>query len=96
MITITAKSFVKSGKKEEFLVLVKKMIRESRKEKGGLSYNLYKSIKDSNTFIIIDEWESKVAILLHNTSKHFTEIVPELGKLREGKPEINLYRLVID
>lgn len=94
MITITAKSTVKPEKKEAFLILAEKLVKESRKEKGCLSYCLYEDINHPGKFIIIEEWKDKRAIQSHNTSKHFTEIVPEMSKLREGKPEVDLYKSI--
>ena len=94
MITIVAKSIIKQGEKDNFKVLAEKLIRESRKEKGCISYNLYEDIKNSNTLTFIEEWVNEEAIKLHNKSKHFNFIVPQLSELREGKPEINLYKLI--
>jgi len=94
MITIVAKSIIKQGKKEDFKVLAEKLIRESRKEKGCISYNLYEDINDSNTLAFIEEWTNEEAIKIHNKSKHFTSIVPKLSELRESKPGKNLYELI--
>ena len=94
MITIVAKSIIKPGKKEDFKALTEKLIRESRKEKGCISYNLYEDINHSNTLTFIEEWRNEEAIRLHNESIHFTGIIPKLLELREGKPEINLYKLI--
>ena len=96
MITIVAKSIIKPGKKEDFKVLTEMLIRESRKEKGCISYNLYEDINHPNTLIFIEEWRNEEAIKLHNESKHFTGIVPKFSELREGKPEINWYKLMED
>jgi len=94
MITITAKSTIKPGKKKEYLVLAKELVEASRKEKGCLSYNLYEDIENPGVFIVIEEWENKEDIQRHNISKHFTEIIPRLAELREGKPEINQYKQI--
>ena len=94
MITIVAKSIIKQGKQEDFKVLAEKLIRESRKEKGCISYDLYEDINRSNTLTFIEEWRNEEAIRLHNESAHFTGIIPILSELREGKPEINLYKLI--
>lgn len=94
MITIVAKSIIKQGKQEDFKVLAEKLIRESRKEKGCISYNLYEDINHSNTLTFIEEWRNEEAIRLHNESKHVTGIVPKFSELREGKTEINLYKLI--
>ena len=96
MITIVAKSTIKQGTKEDFKVLTEKLKSESRKEKGCISYNLYEDINNSNTFTLIEEWKNEEAIQLHRKSKHYTSIIPKLSKLREGKPEINLYKLIED
>ena len=94
MIIIVGKSVIKQGKKEDFKALAEKHMRESRKEKGCLSFNLYEDINNSNTLIFIEEWLNEEAIKLHTGSKHFTENVPKLSEFREGKPEINLYKLI--
>ena len=91
MITIVAKNSIKQGKVEEFKILAEKLINESRKEKGNVSYNLYQDANNSNVLTFIEEWESKDAINIHNSSKHFTTIVPEFAGLQESNSEVNLY-----
>lgn len=94
MITIIAKSIVKEGMKDKFLEKATELIKSSRAEKGCISYNLYEDINDSKIMTFIEEWIDENAIQIHNNSEHFTRIVPELAKLREGKPELNLYKPV--
>lgn len=91
MITIVAKSKIKHGKKDEFLALAEQLVQESRKEKGCKSYNIYQDINDPDTISFIEVWDDREALKLHNESKHFTAIVPELSELRVAKPEVNLY-----
>ena len=94
MITIVAKNTIKIGKTEAFQDLADKLINESRKEKGNVSYNLYQDAKDDNIFTFIEEWENEDIIKSHNNSKHFTSIVPKFLDLQEKKSEINLYKKV--
>ena len=96
MITIVAKSIIKQGKKEDYKILAEKLVRESRREKGCISYSLYVDINHSNTYTFIEEWVDEAAVKLHNESKHFTDIIPKMSEFREGKSEINLYKLVED
>ena len=96
MITIVAKLILKPGKKEDFKVLTEELRRESRKEKGCISYNLYEDINNPNRLAFIEEWRDEEAIKLHNESKHFTGTIPKLLELREGKSEVNLYKLIED
>lgn len=91
MITIVAKSIIEVGKKEEFLALAMKLVKESRKEEGCIEYSLYQDIRNENVVSVIEKWKDQEAIDIHNNSKHFTTIVPQLGKLREGS-EVTLYK----
>ena len=94
MITIVAKNLIKQGKAEEFKALAEKLINESRKESGCISYNLYEDSNNCNILTFIEEWENKEAINLHNNSEHFTSIVPKFEELKEGQSEINLYKVI--
>ncbi len=94
MITIVAKSLIKHGKTEEFKILAERLINESRKETGCISYNLYEDSSNCNILTFIEEWENTEAIKAHNSSEHFTSIVPEFGELRESQTEINLYKRI--
>lgn len=91
MITIVAKSKIKEGKVEEFIALAEKLISQSKKEAGCISYSLNQDVNNSNVLTFIEEWESKEAIALHNNSEHFKTIVPKLGELRIDQPDITLY-----
>jgi quinol monooxygenase YgiN len=94
MITIVAKNSIKQGKVEEFKNLAEKLINESRKEKGNISYNLYQDAKTDNIFTFIEEWENEDIIKSHNGSKHFTSIVPQFANLQAKQSDINLYKKV--
>ncbi|MBU3191459.1 antibiotic biosynthesis monooxygenase [Clostridium bowmanii] len=94
MITIVAKNSIKPGKAEQFKVLAERLINESRKERGCISYNLYEDASNCNILTFIEVWENSEAINLHNNSEHFTGIVPKFGDLKDGKSEINLYKVV--
>jgi quinol monooxygenase YgiN len=94
MITIVAKKLIKKGKLEEFKALAESLINESRKEVGCIAYNLYEDINNSYILTFIEEWKSEEDIKLHNSTEHFTSIVPKLADLQEGKTEVNLYKMM--
>ncbi|MDD4362891.1 MAG: putative quinol monooxygenase [Atribacterota bacterium] len=94
MIRIVSKSNIKEGKKEEFKNLAAELIKGSQQEPGCVSYDLYEDINNVNTVAFIEEWKDLAAIEGHRKSPHFTKIVPQLAELREGKPELNLYKPV--
>lgn len=93
MITIVARSIIKEDKVEEFRKLAEELVRESQKEEGCISYNLFEDIKEPNAFTFIEEWKDKEAIEKHNKSVHFTAIVPKFGDLRK-ESTVNLYKKV--
>jgi quinol monooxygenase YgiN len=92
MITIVAKKIIKKDKKQEFENLANKLIEESRKEAGCIEYNLYEDLNNSNMVAFIEHWENEEAVDLHNNTKHFTTLVPELTKFQEGQTEITVYK----
>lgn len=92
MITIVAKSILKKGMKENFKLVAKELVTESRKEEGCISYNLYEDIDNENILTFIEEWKDEDAIKFHRETVHYTKIIPELLNLREDK-ETNLYKL---
>lgn len=94
MITIVAKNIIRQSKVEEFKVLAQKLINESRKESGCISYSLYEDSSNCKILTFIEEWKSEEAIKLHNNSEHFTSIVPKFAELIESQSEINLYKKV--
>lgn len=91
MITITAKSTLIEGKKEEYIRIAQELITESNNEEGCISYDLYEDINDTNVVTFIEEWKSKEAIEIHNNSEHFTRIVPKLRELQAEDSSVNLF-----
>jgi len=94
MIKIVAKSIVKNGMKENFKQVARELITETWKEKGCISFNIYEDMNNENNIIFIEDWKDENSIELHHESDHVKRILPELVKLREGIPKIDLYKLI--
>ncbi len=88
MITIIAKFNVNSDKIDEFSRLAVEVTRDSRKEKGNLSYKVYQSAGDKTKFTFIEEWLNDAAIEFHNNSKHFAQFLDAIKLITCGSPEI--------
>lgn len=94
MIRVVCKAKLKPGVNvEEYFILARKVVTETRKEKGCIMYTLHEDLNDPSIITTIEEWENEEDIKQHNKSEHVVKIVPELRKLREST-EINLYREV--
>lgn len=94
MIRVVAKGKLKPGVMvEDYVLLAKELVAETRKEKGCISYALHEEINDPTILTMLEEWADEEALELHNQSVHVLKIVPELRKLRESI-EVNIYREV--
>jgi len=92
MIIIVAKNIIKEGMSDEFKRLTKELIVESRKEEGCISYVLHEDINNPCILTFIESWTDQKAIDFHNTTKHFTTIVPKLSAIAKEASQVNLYK----
>ncbi|MBC1496078.1 antibiotic biosynthesis monooxygenase [Listeria welshimeri] len=79
MLHIEAKVQVKPDLVEAFLAEVNLVIQGSLLEAGNHGYELVRSVKNSNTFYILEKWADEEAIQFHNGTdhyKHFKKNVP--------------------
>lgn len=88
MITITAKFSVRSDCVDKFIKLAVNVTRETRKERGNLSYKIYQSRNDKTKFTFIEEWLNDTAIEQHNIASHFTDFLYNIKPLIEGEAQI--------
>jgi quinol monooxygenase YgiN len=95
MIAVYAKSNVKEENAEKYLELAKILVEETRKETGNISYELIRGMEDKTVFAFLEKWESPEILAAHMKTPHFTSIVPQLGELREGGPEIAVHEVLI-
>ena len=92
MIIIIAKNIVKPENKAAFIAIAQPLIEASRTESGNISYDLFEEIGNPNALTFIERWRDEAAIETHNSSEHFTSIVPKLGELGTGEKNVTLYK----
>lgn len=92
MIKVVAKNYVKPEEVEKFKEYAAELIKETLKEEGNISYNLYEDTNNKHILTFIEDWKDNDALDLHMNSVHFKKIVPELSKLQEKDMEINIYK----
>lgn len=88
MITIIAKFSVLPDSVDEFIKQATAVTRETRKERGNLSYKIYQARTDKTKFTFVEEWLNDTAIEQHNTAKHFTAFLDAVKPLTEGEIQI--------
>lgn len=62
-------------KQKEVMQTLSSMIEPTGKEKGCLSYEVFRHIEDNNVFSLIEEWETKDDLKLHIRSDRFTVLL---------------------
>lgn len=72
-LNIVANIVVGEEFREELIPVFKKVVDETRKEAGNISYDLHQDVKNPLKFVILEAWKSQDAINEHNASKHFNE-----------------------
>ena len=95
MIGIFAEFHLKPEKTEEFLELVKPLIKASNEEAGCIKYGLHKALNRENTYIMVEEWKDQAAIDFHNKTEHFTSTVPKFGAFMTEEPRVILHSLAV-
>ena len=92
MISIVAKFIVNKGQEEKFLELVNELGVASNAEDGCIEYILHKDVNKELTYCIIEKWKDQEAIDEHNSSPHFTSIVPQITAMAQA--EVDIYKPV--
>jgi PTH1 family peptidyl-tRNA hydrolase len=88
MITIVAKFNVHSDKVDEFIKQAVAVTRETRKERGNLSYKIFQAREDKTKFTFVEEWLNDTAIEQHNNAKHFIAFLDAIKPLTDGDVQI--------
>jgi quinol monooxygenase YgiN len=94
VIRVVAKSIIKEEHIETYKSLANELIRETRKEQGCITYELFQDINHPDICSFIEAWEDMEALGRHMKSAHYERIVPQMAQLKEKPSEVNVYRLV--
>jgi quinol monooxygenase YgiN len=81
---------VKEGQGPKFGAAAAKLVKETRKEKGNLAYELNRSPKGLN-YIMYERWANLAALEAHLKSAHFKAAAAEINRLLEPDIDIRLF-----
>lgn len=91
MIVLTAHVTTKQGKQAEFVQNAQDCIRETRKEKGNISYILLADTENSCKLMFFEEWESQAALDLHVETAHFKRFAAATKDLMGAPLAMTIY-----
>jgi quinol monooxygenase YgiN len=88
-IGVIATLKVQDGKAAEFEAVFQGLAAQVRaNEPGNKLYQVFKSRKEANTYIVMEIYEDQSALETHGKSDHFKAAGPKLGPTMAGRPDI--------
>ena len=78
---------VKDGSADKFEAAFAKALKETRKEKGCVSYDLNRDPKEAGRYLIYERWKDLPALEAHLASAHIKTLLESLGDVLDGAPE---------
>lgn len=91
-IGIVATLKVQSGKGKELEDVFKDLAQKVRtSESGNRLYQLFKSRKDADTYIVMEIYDDQAALEAHGKSDHFRAAGPRLAPVMGGRPDIQYF-----
>ena len=89
---VVARLDIKPEKVDQFLELAKKMVEETRKEPGCITYILYKScFTPENEFVFYEEYKDQKALDIHNASTYLKEFLSAIGPMINSAPKVEVF-----
>lgn len=92
VITVFIQMRARPEKRREFIQTILAMTEPARKQKGCLSRHLYQDTRDEDSFVMLEEWESKRDLDHHVRSDWFHILLGTRNLLQE-EPVIKLSSL---
>jgi autoinducer 2-degrading protein len=82
---------VKDGAGAKFEAAFAKAIIGTRKEKGNKAYDLNRSIKSPNEYIVYERWQDFAALQAHLKTPHIITLLSDISDLLDGPPEAKAF-----
>jgi quinol monooxygenase YgiN len=95
MLKVVAKNYADPKRIDEILSLCRELVETTRRERGCISYGVYRDAEHPELLTMIEEWESREDLDAHLRSEHFTRLVPQMSKLMTRAADMNVYQQVI-
>ncbi len=83
-IYLTAIIHIKENSMMDALEILKKLVIETRKEKGCIQYELYEDHRNKGVFFIHETWETNEDLHLHQASDHMMKFRERISSLLEN------------
>ena len=88
--TLVISAKVKDGTADKFEAAFAKAQKETRKEKGCLTYDLNRDPRAAGRYLVYERWKDLAALEAHLTSDHIKALFGEIGPVFDGEPEVKI------
>lgn len=89
---VVARLDIKPEKVDQFLELAEKIVEQTRKEQGCITYILYKScFTPENEFVFYEEYKDQKALDFHNASTYLKEFLSVTAPMLAGAPKVEVF-----
>ncbi len=90
--TVIARLSIKKEAVNEFIQFAEKLVEETRKEEGCISYNLYKNCFGQEAeFVFYEEYKEQAALDFHSKSEYLKQFFSDITQLLAGKPKVEVF-----
>jgi len=91
MVVVVAKHFVPAERREEYIGMMKKFVKDTNDfDRGCILFELYESEENPNVITVIEKWEDADCIDEHKLAPHFTAVLPQFVEKRDVTRYISL------
>ena len=94
MIVVHGLIPIKPSHREEALTLARTVSEATQAEDGCVSYEFYVGLRDPNTLILLQEWESARALDNHFRTEHVRAFMDAIPKVLAGKVLTRRYTIL--
>jgi quinol monooxygenase YgiN len=90
VIYVVATLTIRPEARAEFIAAATACIKETRKEKGNIAYDLHESVTDSAKMVFVEQWENEDALVPHRTAEHMKTFGRVAVKCMTAPPKIEV------
>jgi quinol monooxygenase YgiN len=81
---------VKPDMRQQFETAFVAAIKETRKEKGNLRYDLNRASEEEGLYALYERWENMKALEVHLAAEHIKKLLTAIGPMLDGEPRVNI------
>lgn len=93
-IRVVAHIIARSGKEDEVKSILSSVVQPTHQEPGCLHYELLQNNDDAAEFMLIEEWETQVALERHQTAAHMKMAESKAERLIAASPDVRFYQTI--